>query len=360
MRSERELRSALELSGSLSKELIEKLRGVDFYPKDKEGKTRYALLEFATDDDAQTALRILRKNGLNIEGKPVYVGQKIGPGFTEAHFIEEKNRLKIEEEEDPAGVILRQIEEGSNQMPDLEQVRSILVDEDNDRWDFLRMAKMPGLTKPEWLHDDDPYIRMKREHEEARAAEEQDDAEDPHPSEVLGRWAETIVRIDRVQKVVKGGNITKYRALVVIGNLMGAGGYSYGKGVTPQDAVARASRKAKQDLHFIERFKGCALAHDVKGKFNSCIVNIFATPPGYGARGSILGRAILKQLGFSSFTIKAHGRRTPSSYVYATFDALAQLQSPEDMARARGRRLFEIESRMMTGRRWPPNYRRFD
>ena len=59
--------------------------------------------------------------------------------------------------------------------------------------------------------------------------------------------------------------------------------------------------------------------------------------------GGALGRAILAQLGFSSFTIKARGRRSPYSYVAATFDALANHASVEDIARKRGRRILEIE-----------------
>ena len=66
------------------------------------------------------------------------------------------------------------------------------------------------------------------------------------------------------------------------------------------------------------------LTHDVHGKHNNCRVAIYATKPGSGSKGGALGRRILNQLGFSSFTIKGRGRRTPYSFVAATFDALAQ------------------------------------
>ena len=68
--------------------------------------------------------------------------------------------------------------------------------------------------------------------------------------------------------------------------------------------------------------------------------------------GGALGRAIMTQLGFSSFTIKARGRRSPYSYVAATFDALANLASVEDIARKRGRRILEIEHALDRGRRY--------
>jgi len=81
----------------------------------------------------------------------------------------------------------------------------------------------------------------------------------------------------------------------------------------------------------------------VRGKHNNCIVDIYAKPPGSGIVGGPLGRRILTQLGFSSFTIKARGRRTPYSYCAAAFDALSKHRSVEEIARSRGRRILEIE-----------------
>ena len=113
------------------------------------------------------------------------------------------------------------------------------------------------------------------------------------------------------------------------------------------------------------------LTHDVRGKHNNCRVAIYATPPGSGSKGGArgpapfprdarrgnvrplestwrgrhrrLGRRIMTQLGFSSFTIKGRGRRTPYSFVAATFDALSNHNSVRDIAMKRGRRILEIE-----------------
>lgn len=215
----------------------------------------------------------------------------------------------------------------SRRLPTLENIRQVLLR--NDSHHVLRRAMLPGLTLPNW-QEQDKVVEEKVKGNEYL--------------EPMGRFAETIVSVDRVQKVVKGGVITRFRALVVVGNLMGAGGYAFGKAATPADAVARASKAAKRDLHFYDRFLDIALAHDVRGAHNSCLVDIFAKPPGSGVNGGKLGRAILMQLGFSSFTIKAHGRRTPACCVYATFNALNNLMSVENVARSRGRRIVEVEN----------------
>ena len=309
MKTEKEVRIALEESPF--KEVMTKLRGVQFLRKasNRDEQAASALLEFEKDKDAALALKTIRKRGgLIIDGIDTKASAKIGPAFTLEGIADAEKRVEDELREDPLGDLVKGVEAASNEFPTLEQLRSAYVDEKTDQWDFFRNENLPGLQKQEWILDD-----LKKQTATEKIKDEPD--KEPHPSEVLGRWAETIVKVDRVQKVVKGGTIVKYRALVAVGNLMGAGGFAYGKATSPQDAIAKASRKAKQNLFFVERFKGVALAHDVQGKHNSCIVNIFATPPGYGTKGSALGRTIMKQLGFASFTIKAHGRRSPASYV---------------------------------------------
>jgi len=355
MKTEKEVREALE-RGQIP---TEKLRGVQFLKKASKPSelAASAVLEFERDVDATEALRAIRRTGLEIDGVDVRASARIGPSFTEEGVAKDQQRLEAEKKEDPLGAFIRDIEAVSNELPTLEHLRDVYVDDQTDQWDFFRDRKMPGLTKKEWLEED---ALLKSEKNGEEGDEFQDDDDEPHPSEVQGKWAETVVKVDRVAKVVRGGTLFKFRALVCVGNLMGAGGFAYGKAATPQQAIAKASLKAKENLFYVERFKNVALAHDVRGKHNNCTVDIFAVQPGYGTKGSALGRTIMNQLGFGSFTIKAYGRRTPASYVYATFDALSRLRPVEETARNRGRRLLEIETRLTQGRRWPNGFRKYD
>ena len=70
-----------------------------------------------------------------------------------------------------------------------------------------------------------------------------------------------------------------------------------------------------------------------------------AVPPGYGLRGGPVAKAILTQMGIADCTAKAHGRRTPIAVVRSVFKALARHQSLHEVARARGRRIVELEWR---------------
>ncbi len=278
-----------------------------------------ASLTFDDMDDAKKAFRRLRHDGIQVGGRSVEVA------WGTSTFEPEPEPTREELEEDPLKVLTRVLDE--RRLPTLDQIRAEMLQ--NDQHDIVRQSKFPGLI----IGDD----------EEVEEPPQPKKKKQIDPSEPLGKWAETIVKINRVQKVVRGGTIMRYRALVVVGNLMGAGGFAYGKGHSPRDAVARASKAAKRDLRYVERFRDTSLLHDVRGKHNNCIVDIYAKPPGSGIVGGPLGRRILTQLGFSSFTIKARGRRTPYSYCAAAFDALSKHRSVEEIARSRGRRILEVE-----------------
>ena len=172
----------------------------------------------------------------------------------------------------------------------------------------------------------------------------------------LGDWAETIVSIGRTQKVLKGGIQVSFRALVVIGNLQGAGGFGVGKGRSAIDAMRFASAYARRNLFFVDRYRETALVHDVQGRHNNCVVRIVAVPPGRGMTAGDTVGTILQQMGLSNFSAKVHGRRNPYSVVRATFAALSTHQSIEQIALKRGRRLLEVERQFDREKKMPPRY----
>jgi small subunit ribosomal protein S5 len=165
----------------------------------------------------------------------------------------------------------------------------------------------------------------------------------PEPTdEMPGTWIETVVAVDRVQKIIKGGSIMSYRVLVVVGNAQGAGGFGIGKAADPGTATTRAIREAKKNIIVVDRYKNTALVHSVEGKHNSCRVVLRAVPPGWGTKGGKVVKTILEQMGISDCTGKAVGRRHPYAVVRATFKALARHTSVADISRSRGRRVLDV------------------
>jgi small subunit ribosomal protein S5 len=152
-----------------------------------------------------------------------------------------------------------------------------------------------------------------------------------------------IVRVDRVQKVQKGGTMVSYRALIVGGNANGCAGFGIGKANNPQDATRKASRQCKRNIYFVDRHHGAGLTRDLAGRHNSCKVVLRAVDPYNGLHGHPLICDILLFFGIADCTAKSFGNRNQFNVVRATFKALLTHESMEEIALKRGKRLMNLE-----------------
>ena len=168
------------------------------------------------------------------------------------------------------------------------------------------------------------------------------DSEDPL-QKAFGPWSETIVRVDRVQKVQRGGTMVRYRALVIAGNLNGCAGFGVAKANAPNEASAAAARVARRNIFFIDRYHGTGLTSDLVGRQNSCRVSLRSVNPNRGLHGHPLICEILKYFGITDCTAKSHGNRNVYNVVRATFKAIMTHESLEDIAMKRGKRLMNLE-----------------
>lgn len=166
--------------------------------------------------------------------------------------------------------------------------------------------------------------------------------EDPN-QEAYGPWGECTIKVDRVQKVERGGTTVRYRALVVGGNGNGAAGFGIGKALSPNEAIVKACKHCKRNVFYIDRYLNTGLSYDLAGRHNSCKVRLRATSPDYGLHGHPLICEILKYAGISDATGKSHGNRNPYNVVYATFKALMTHESLEEIALKRGKKLLNLQ-----------------
>eukprot|EP00952_Eustigmatos_sp_NYUAD-ZCMA_P011276 45879-Eustigmatos_ZCMA.PRE.1 len=65
-----------------------------------------------------------------------------------------------------------------------------------------------------------------------------------------GPWSHFLVDTDTTQKIIKGGHVLSYRALIVTGNGRGCAGWGVGKGATAEEAKVRALHDAKKNLQY--------------------------------------------------------------------------------------------------------------
>ncbi|KAL7498950.1 hypothetical protein ACHAWT_010300 [Skeletonema menzelii] len=191
---------------------------------------------------------------------------------------------------------------------------------------------------------------LERDNEHEKDREEKEDeilemiknGEDPN-QEAFGPWGECTIKVDRVQKVERGGTTVRYRALVIGGNGNGAAGFGIGKALSPNEAIVKACKHCKRNVFYIDRYLNTGLSYDLAGKHNSCKVQLRAVRPDYGLHGHPLICEILKYAGITDATSKSHGNRNPYNVVYATFKALMTHESLEEIALKRGKKLLNLQ-----------------
>ena len=152
---------------------------------------------------------------------------------------------------------------------------------------------------------------------------------------------DTVVHINRVTKVVKGGKNFSFSALVVVGDGKGRVGFGLGKAKEVPSAIAKGVERAKRNLVKVP-LKGSTVPHPVTGHFGAGRVLLRPASPGTGVIAGGAVRAVMESVGVADILTKCLGTDNPHNVVRATFDGLQQLKDPRALARLRGREAAEV------------------
>jgi small subunit ribosomal protein S5 len=152
---------------------------------------------------------------------------------------------------------------------------------------------------------------------------------------------ETVVSVNRVTKVVKGGKRMSFNALVVVGDGAGKVGCGLGKANEVQAAIKKGSTRAQKNMISVS-LRNTSIPHEIMGISGAGKVLLKPAVPGTGviAGGSV--RAVLEAVGVKDILTKSMGTANPFNVVYATIEALKGLRSKEDVAKIRNKEVAEI------------------
>lgn len=146
---------------------------------------------------------------------------------------------------------------------------------------------------------------------------------------------ESVIKINRVAKVVKGGRRFSFSALVVAGDKKGHVGIGLGKANEVPEAIRKGVAQAKRSLIRIP-LKDGTITQEVQANFGSGNVLLKPASDGTGVIAGGPVRAVVEAAGVQNVLSKSLGTSNPHNVVKATMECLKQLRDAQKIFIARG------------------------
>ena len=156
-----------------------------------------------------------------------------------------------------------------------------------------------------------------------------------------GDLQESLVQVNRVSKVVKGGRIFSFTALTVVGDGAGRVGFGRGKAREVPAAIQKAMEAARRNMITVE-LDGTTLQYPIKARHGASKVYMQPASDGTGVIAGGAMRAVFEMAGVHNVLAKCYGSTNPVNVVRATFNGLKAMNSPEEIAAKRGKTVEEI------------------
>jgi len=176
--------------------------------------------------------------------------------------------------------------------------------------------------------------QQRRERESRRAASSRPEGE-------VVELDTRVIDVARVAKVIQGGRRFAFRALIVVGDHNGRVGLGIGKARTVQDAIRKATERARAKMQRIEIIDS-TIPHQVIQKYGAAKVMLKPASPGTGVIAGGGVRAVLEVAGIKDVLTKSLGSQSKINNTYATFVGLLSLKNIREEAKRRGKDIADV------------------
>jgi small subunit ribosomal protein S5 len=138
-------------------------------------------------------------------------------------------------------------------------------------------------------------------------------------------FEEQVVNINRVSKKTKGGNKVGFAALAVVGDKNGRVGVGLGKAPDVSSAIRKGVLLAKKRLVRVP-IKNGTIPYRIEIKLGAARLILKPAPVGSGVIAGGAVRSVVSAAGIQNISSKILGTTNKLSNVYATLEALRQLE----------------------------------
>ncbi|PYH91796.1 37S ribosomal protein S5 [Aspergillus ellipticus CBS 707.79] len=157
----------------------------------------------------------------------------------------------------------------------------------------------------------------------------------------------------RVSNQTRLGKIPSVSILAISGNRDGMLGMGIGKSQEATDAIQQAKARAIMNMTHVPRYEGRTIFGDVEGKVGATELKIMQRPPGFGLRCQHLIFEMCRAAGIHDIAARISRARNPMNTAKAAYEALMSQRNPEDIARARGKKIVDVRGVYYSGRSLP-------
>ena len=152
---------------------------------------------------------------------------------------------------------------------------------------------------------------------------------------------ESVIHINRVAKVVKGGRRFSFSALTVVGDRQGLVGFGFGKANDVTEAIRKSIERARRAMIKMP-VKNGTIPHEVIGDYKATHVLLKPACPGSGIIAGGPVRAIMEAGGVTDVLSKCVGSRSSINIVRAVFQGVGGMMDAKTVAKNRGKTIKDL------------------
>ncbi|KAJ5165772.1 Ribosomal protein S5 C-terminal [Penicillium capsulatum] len=146
------------------------------------------------------------------------------------------------------------------------------------------------------------------------------------------------------------GKVRRAYRLSIAGNGNGLLGIGEGKSDEAADAKIQSQYRAIRNMQPIPRYENRTIFGDVAGKVGAVELQLMHRPPGFGLRVQYLIYEMCRAAGIHDLAARVGRSRNQMNTVKAAYEALMSQRDPEEVARARGRKIVDVRKVYYAGK----------